>query len=284
MALSGARSHWRGVAGIVVAEVCCVRPALASARSGPRHGSGPRLRSAVLLICASLAAAVLSGCGGKGPKLGERVIPLGQPVPKGGGAFRIGQPYEINGVRYYPREVMRYDRVGTASWYGELFHGRRTANGEIYDADRLSAASPTLPLPVFAKVTNLENGRSIVVRVNDRGPYKSNRLIDLSRRSADLLGFRGKGTARVRVQYVGRAPLDGNDSYEWRYLAAQPWAQRAVRDQASARGDRIGAVADEGAPRRGPVDFSGLALDSIREPDEIRHIDQTSLDRDRFAP
>src|SRR6478735_2775153 len=103
----------------------------------------------------------------------------------------------------------------------------RSGNGEIYDMDRLSAASPTLPLPVYARVTNLENHRSIIVRVNDRGPYANDRIMDLSRRSAELLGFRDKGTAPVRVQYLARAPLNGDDSYERRYLASQGWAQVA---------------------------------------------------------
>ncbi len=169
---------------------------------------------------------------GNGERLGERVIPLGQPVPKGGGAYVTGSAYQVDGVWYQPREDLNYDRVGTASWYGELFHGRRTANGEIYDMDRLSAASPTLPLPVYARVTNLQNNRSIIVRVNDRGPYRSDRVIDLSRRSAEVLGFRDKGTAQVRVQYLGRAPLNGDDSYERRYLASQGLAQFASRGSA----------------------------------------------------
>jgi rare lipoprotein A len=154
-------------------------------------------------------------------------------VPKGGGVYSIGKPYQIAGLWYAPREDPGYDRVGSASWYGELFHGRRTANGEIYDMDRLSAAHPTLPLPVYARVTNLNNGRSIVVRVNDRGPYARDRVIDLSRRSAELLGFRNHGTATVRVRYLGRAPLSGDDSYERRYLANQSWVQFAAKGKSS---------------------------------------------------
>ena len=123
--------------------------------------------------------------------------------------------------------------MGRASWYGELFHGRRTANGEIYDMDRLSAAHPTLPLPVYAQVTNLKNGRTIVVRVNDRGPYANDRIIDLSRRSAEVLGFRRHGTATVRVKYLGRAPLSGDDSYEQRYLASQGLQHYASTAKAS---------------------------------------------------
>src|SRR3989304_1442025 len=111
------------------------------------------------------------------------VSPPRQPVPKGGGSYQPGKPYQIAGLRYTPQEDPGYDRVGSASWYGELFHGRRTANGEIYDMDRLSAAHPTLPLPIYARVTNLQNNRSIIVRINDRGPYANYRIIDLSRRS-----------------------------------------------------------------------------------------------------
>ena len=190
----------------------------------------PSARIAVsLLILTGLALAVAScGRGGNGEKLGERVVPLGEPVPKGGGAYVTGDPYQVAGVWYTPREEPSYDRVGTASWYGELFHGRRTANGEIYDMDRLSAAHPTLPLPVYAQVTNLANGRAIIVRVNDRGPYANDRIIDLSRRSADLLGFRDRGTAQVRVRYLKRAPLNGDDSYERRYVANQSWMHVAA--------------------------------------------------------
>jgi rare lipoprotein A len=185
----------------------------------------------VALAVAAIAslALVISACGrDKSAGLGERVIPLGQPVPKGGGRYMVGEPYDIAGVKYSPREDPSYDRTGRASWYGELFHGRRTANGEIYDMDRLSAAHPTLPLPVYAQVTNLKNGRSVVVRVNDRGPFANDRIIDLSRRSADVLGFRRQGTVPVRVRYLRRAPLSGDDSYERQYLAGRGYGQFAA--------------------------------------------------------
>src|SRR5690606_901066 len=104
-----------------------------------------------------------------------------------------------------------YRAEGIASWYGSDFHGRRTANGEIYDMHAISAAHPTLPIPSYVRVTNLANRRSLIVRVNDRGPFKDNRVIDLSAKSAEMLGFRGNGLARVRVEYVGRASLDGSD-------------------------------------------------------------------------
>lgn len=124
-----------------------------------------------------------------------------------GGIYKIGNPYKIDGAWYYPRENKAYDRKGIASWYGAEFQGRRTANGEIFNMHLLTAAHPTLPMPVMARVTNLENGRSLVVRINDRGPFRRNREIDLSRRAAELLGFKQQGTAKVRVQYLRRAAL-----------------------------------------------------------------------------
>jgi rare lipoprotein A len=206
------------------------------------------LRLVIALLCLGSATVSLAGCGrgGNGERLGERVIPLGQPVPKGGGTYSLGAPYQVAGVWYRPREDPGYDRVGIASWYGELFQGRRTANGEIYDMDRLSAASPTLPLPVYARITNLENRRSIIVRVNDRGPYASDRIMDVSRRAAEALGFRDRGTARVRVQYLGRAPLNGDDSYERRYLANQGWAHVASNRAALPRPQEPVAVSSIG--------------------------------------
>jgi rare lipoprotein A len=143
-----------------------------------------------------------------------RVVPLGERAPKGGGVYRVGKPYTVAGRTYVPEVDNHYDKVGLASWYGDDFHGRYTANGEIFDENSISAASPTLPMPSYARVTNLENHRSIVVRVNDRGPYVGNRLIDVSVKTAKLLGFYGRGVTKVRVQYVGRAPLQGSDDRE----------------------------------------------------------------------
>jgi rare lipoprotein A len=146
-----------------------------------------------------------------GVSASERVIQPGEPVPKGGGVYRVGQPYVVAGQVYVPEENPRYRAVGLASWYGDDFHGRYTANGEIFDINAISAAHPTLPLPSYVRVTNLANGRSLIVRVNDRGPYANNRIIDVSGRAAELLGFRNRGTAWVRVEYVGRAPMEGSD-------------------------------------------------------------------------
>ena len=140
-----------------------------------------------------------------------RVVEPGQPVPKGGGVYRVGKPYVVGGGTYVPDENINYSAVGMASWYGDDFHGRYTANGEIFDKNSISAAHPTLPLPSYARVTNLRNHRSIVVRVNDRGPYVGDRLIDVSVKTAKLLGFYGDGPTKVKVEYVGRAPLAGSD-------------------------------------------------------------------------
>jgi rare lipoprotein A len=140
-----------------------------------------------------------------------RVVADGQPVPRGGGVYLVGHAYKIAGHTYVPHENDSYSAVGMASWYGDAFHGRRTANGEIYDKDSVSAAHPTMPLPSYARVTNLTNGHSIVVRVNDRGPFHGGRVMDVSSRVADALEFKGAGTARVKVDYVGPAPLEGSD-------------------------------------------------------------------------
>src|SRR5215218_3889610 len=149
------------------------------------------------------------------PKYGvsssPRVVALGETVPKGGGTYRVGKPYTVAGRVYVPEEDPNYREEGMASWYGDDFHGRLTANGEVFDMTSLTAAHPTLPIPSYARVTNLSNGKSLIVRVNDRGPYHGNRLIDVSNKAAELLEFKGNGVAKVRVEYVGRAPLEGSD-------------------------------------------------------------------------
>ena len=149
------------------------------------------------------------------PKYGvsssARVVAMGDPVPKGGGTYRVGKPYTVGGQVYVPEEDTNYRAEGMASWYGDDFHGRLTANGEVFDMGSLTAAHPTLPMPSYARVTNLRNGKSLIVRVNDRGPYHGNRLIDVSNKAAELLDFKGNGVAKVRVEYVGRAPLEGSD-------------------------------------------------------------------------
>ncbi len=131
----------------------------------------------------------------------KRISP-GQDEPAANGRYKIGEPYQVKGVWYYPAVNYDYDETGIASWYGSQFHNKRTANGETYNMNALTAAHKTLPLPSYVMVVNLENGRSINVRVNDRGPFARGRIIDLSRRSAQLLGMKKKGTARVRVRVL----------------------------------------------------------------------------------
>ena len=172
-------------------------------------------------VAAAAACLVLANCSSSGlssrvdPKYGvsssPRVVALGDPVPKGGGTYRVGKPYTVAGRVYVPEEDVNYREEGLASWYGDDFHGRLTANGEVFDMASLSAAHPTLPMPCYARVTNLSNGKSLIVRVNDRGPYHGNRVMDVSSRAAELLEFKSHGVARVRVEYVGRAPLEGSD-------------------------------------------------------------------------
>lgn len=180
---------------------------------------------AVLLLCA-FAASCASTKDAPAPKkkrskeyfseaeYGVKASPRvahGRNVPKGGGRDVTGKPYKVKGKWYVPKEDRDYNKTGLASWYGSAFHGRLTANGEVYDQYHLSAAHPTFPLPSYARVTNLENGDSVIVRVNDRGPYHPGRIIDLSNKAAEMLEVQHKGTVKVQVQYVGRARMDGKD-------------------------------------------------------------------------
>ena len=146
-----------------------------------------------------------------GVKASPRVSEARSRLPRGGGREQLGKPYKVKGKWYTPKEDPDYRNAGLASWYGDAFHGRLTANGEIYDMTHLTAAHPTMPLPSYARVTNTKNGNSVIVRVNDRGPFAHGRIIDLSRRAAELLDYTHNGIARVEVEYVGRAPLDGHD-------------------------------------------------------------------------
>lgn len=186
---------------------------------------------AKLLLCTALCGVglALGGCASQdrvaqgapsvdrfnsryGVSSSPRVVEEGRPVPRGGGVYRVGRPYTVAGRRYTPFEKREgHTETGVASWYGRQFHGRLTANGEVYDMHTLSAAHRTMPMPSYARVTNLSNGHSLIVRVNDRGPFHGNRVIDLSHRASNMLNFRGQGLARVRVEYVGRAPLEGSD-------------------------------------------------------------------------
>jgi len=181
----------------------------------------------VFFVFVPLGLAACSGGSGFDSGLGVTSSPRvasGGRIPKGGGVYKVGSPYRVAGRWYHPQENPSYDRTGVASWYGTGFHGRRTANGEVYDMYALTAGHPTLPLPSYAYVTNLQNGRTILVRINDRGPYAKDRLIDLSFQSARMLDYHNHGLTRVRVRYAGRAPLNGDDSAERRFLAQQSWS------------------------------------------------------------
>lgn len=148
---------------------------------------------------AVLLMLVIAGCSTPGKK-------AWQPDPNP--HEKVGKPYQVQGVWYVPKAEPRYDRVGLASWYGPGFHGRLTANGEIFDENRLTAAHPTLPLPSIVEVTNPKNGRRLKLRVNDRGPFANNRILDLSKEAARRLGTQDAGVAKVRVRYVGKARIE----------------------------------------------------------------------------
>ncbi|KMO13142.1 lipoprotein [Methylobacterium platani JCM 14648] len=234
--------RWAAVAGIALAAANCAGPTpkTLAARSGgreidPKYGvaASPRL-------------------------YGEN-----DKIPKGGGRQMTGKPYVVAGRTYVPRQDARgYVREGLASWYGTAFHGRQTANGEIFDRFSVAAAHPTLPLPSYARVTNLQNGHSMVVRVNDRGPYHADRLMDVSQAVAEALDFRRRGTTKVRVEYVGKASVGGSDD---RKLMA------TLRTDGTPAGSPMGAnimVADAGDDAK-PFAFRRP------EPEAVRPIVET---------
>jgi rare lipoprotein A len=147
-------------------------------------------------VLSVIAAGLLAGCANRPGPAGPGAAAVPKPI------YKVGTPYQIGGAWYYPAEDFSYEETGIASWYGEEFHGKYTANGEVFDRNALTAAHRTLPMPSIVQVTNLENGRSLQLRVNDRGPFARGRIIDVSRRSAQLLGFEGTGTAKVRVRIL----------------------------------------------------------------------------------
>lgn len=183
-----------------------------------------------LVVLAALVAPMIAACSGGGGNLGAKVkrsaftskeygvavsprVTRNPNPPKGGGRYLVGKPYTVRGQVYTPKENPQgYADMGQASWYGSDFHGRRTANGEIFSANAITGAHPTLPLPSYVRVTNVDNGRSVVVRVNDRGPYIHGRIMDLSHKAADILGYVNKGTGNIAVSYIGPAPLNGDDT------------------------------------------------------------------------
>ncbi|MEM8687525.1 MAG: septal ring lytic transglycosylase RlpA family protein [Pseudomonadota bacterium] len=225
------------------------------------------LSKAVPVIIGLSVALALPGCSGKSGKKtadlfagqGSPVYPGKGPLPKGGGRRHIGKPYTINGKRYYPKDVASYERVGVASWYGPKFHRRMTSNGEWFDMHDLTAAHTTLPLPSYVKVTNLANGKEAVLRVNDRGPFAHNRLIDLSKRSSEILGFKGKGTQKVKVEYLGKAPLE----HDGAHLAAMN--RKHLRS-----GDYTRVASAMRYPRGASTQFASAEPELARQPIQAR--------------
>jgi rare lipoprotein A len=187
-----------------------------------------------LVLIAAVAAVALAGCAQRpAPRLAAKSA---DAAPPGKGIYKVGTPYQIDGVWYYPAEDFAYEETGIASWYGEQFHAKETANGEVFDLNALTAAHRTLPMPSIVQVTNLENGRTLQLRVNDRGPFARGRIIDVSRRAAQLLGFEGQGTAKVRVKILPEASI-----------------QVASIARRNGEADRLQAEAPKAAPREAVV-------------------------------
>ncbi|WP_184719530.1 septal ring lytic transglycosylase RlpA family protein [Caulobacter sp.] len=206
---------WRNVR---VAGLMALAAASLAACATPKYGTGKS---------GYTATARNDTTRGSAPRHGSTVGRDGKPL-RG-----TAKPYQINGVWYYPKEDPNYNVVGIGSWYGDQFHNRRTANGEVFDMNRPSAAHKTLPLPSLVEVTNLDNGRKMILRVNDRGPFVGDRVIDLSKAAADELGYKQKGVARVRVKYVGPAPKNAFDApRQYARATASPPPPPPVRNAA----------------------------------------------------
>ena len=176
---------------------------------------------------AGLAQLALLALGGLALAACASTLPPSAPGSRYSG-YRVGKPYQVNGAWYTPREQPGYDEIGVASWYGQQFHNHYTADGEVFDMSLPSAAHKTLPLPSLAEVTNLANGRKLIVRINDRGPFVDGRIIDLSREAAAELGFVAAGVTRVRVRYVGQAP-DPSEPFQIQAAAHRPAVPTPLR-------------------------------------------------------
>jgi rare lipoprotein A len=208
-----------------------------------------------MLGCAAIAALALQACATVEPKL--------PPAARAGASYKVGKPYQVGGVWYVPKEQPGYDEKGIASWYGPGFHMKATASGELFDQDMPSAAHTTLPLPSIVEVTNLENGRRLNVRVNDRGPFVGDRIIDLSKEAARQLDFDRKGLARVRVRYVGRGdlPTDRPAGRQYAQVAPAPAAPAPVYVAAAAPIVPLWPPAEEvvATPAPAPIAVADLA-------------------------
>ncbi|WP_319496336.1 septal ring lytic transglycosylase RlpA family protein [uncultured Cohaesibacter sp.] len=249
-------------------------------------------RVGMLIALLSVTGLVLSGCSSSSkksrvdPKYGvsasARVATKSGEFVKGGGVYKVGKPYKVAGRTYVPKEQPSYNKVGKASWYGDDFHGRLTANGEIFDMNSLTGAHPTLPLPSYVRVTNLNNGKSTLVRVNDRGPYAHGRIIDLSHRVAQKLGFINDGITNVRVQYVGRARMDGHDT---------AFLENSYRDRGQPIGnDKLNLPAGGGSFESSPVMIASASVPRSKPQPEANDLmlgqlpQLTAPDATAFAP
>jgi rare lipoprotein A len=231
-----------------------------------------RLQGLVVFVALSLVACAtpkydvgrpMIGARNAAPRPSDMVGPTGKPL-RG-----TEKPYQINGVWYYPKEDRDYNVVGTGSWYGEQFHNRRTANGEIFDMDIPSAAHKTLPLPSLVEVTNLDNGRRMIVRVNDRGPFVGDRVIDLSKAAAEELGYRRQGVAKVRVKYIGPAPKSVFDPPR-QYARAPSRAEPSVRgfEAIQEPPQRVQVLPAKSEPEWSPS--PSLSAPPINPPDPVK--------------
>lgn len=210
-------------------------------------------------------AALLAACAGRQPQTAG--FSAGRSAA-GQGYYRVGAPYEVSGVWYYPKVDYHYDRTGIASWYGPGYNGRLTSNGEIFNMNTLSAAHPTLPLPSIVRVTDLQNGRSLDLRVNDRGPFAAGRIIDLSRRAAQLLGFEIQGTAPVRVQILKRRSIEVAELARRGIIAGGVAVAQTAPAAAPASPVRIARAAPP--PRPAPVAIAAAGPPRPYEPPAYR--------------
>jgi rare lipoprotein A len=232
-----------------------------SAANCAADGARRWIAEAALLALAGLSLAACASA----PAPVAGVETQGQPSPRYSG-YRVGEPYQVHGVWYYPKEQPNYDEIGIASWYGEQFHNHYTADGEVFDMTLSSAAHTTLPLPSLVEVTNLANGKTLVVRVNDRGPFVDGRIIDLSKEAAAELGFVTAGVTRVRVRYMGRAADPGGMSAR-QQLASAPKPPAAAAPPhalglvtlAAAGAPKASAVYDYASAPKRPIPYSQLA-------------------------
>ncbi|MDF2096309.1 septal ring lytic transglycosylase RlpA family protein [Aquibaculum arenosum] len=208
-------------------------------------------------------ALALAGCGSTQTASTPGASKGGSPAQVG--SYKVGRPYRINGVWYHPAEDPAYDQTGVASWYGPGFHGRRTANGERYNQNDLTAAHPTLPMPSMVQVTNLDNGRSIKLRINDRGPFSNSRIIDVSHRAAQLLGFERQGTAKVRVRVV---PEESQQLAALARGEAVPPLQESKPPPAAPAEPQPVQVAEQSQPDPAPAQ-------TVEMPDGLIHFEET---------